>query len=84
MQGLDVGGRYPRETLGMRMITQRSQVQVLSPLRVKVQVRGPFALRIAEASGVRDRMVTANAATGCGWMWVVLPVRAWILAGNTR
>src|SRR5665648_212849 len=68
--GSDVGGRYPPEGSGMRLITQRSQVQILPPLQVKVQVRGPFDLRIEGASGVRDRTVTANAATGCGWMWV--------------
>ena len=32
----------------MRLITQRSQVQILPPLQVKVQVRGSFDLRIRE------------------------------------
>src|SRR5665648_148646 len=89
--GSDVGGRYPHRRSGMRLITQRSQVQILPPLQVKSQVsnlepfglavaredslrnlrvRGPFDLRIEGASGVRDRTVTADAATGCGWMWV--------------
>jgi hypothetical protein len=36
----------------MRLITQRSQVQILSPLPTSVQVRGPFALRSGRASGV--------------------------------
>src|SRR5665647_377899 len=52
------------------LITQRSQVQILPPPQVKSQVRGPFDLRIEGASGVRDRTVTADAPTGCGWMWV--------------
>src|SRR5665647_725173 len=89
--GSDVGGRYPQRKSGMRLITQRSQVQILPPLQVKSQVsnlepfglavaredsagnlrvRGPFSLRGGRASGVRDRTVTANAATGRGWMWV--------------
>src|SRR5665647_3115304 len=55
---------------GTLLITQRSQVQILPPLQVKMQVRGPFSLRGGRASGVRDRTVTANAATGCVWMWV--------------
>ena len=36
----------------MRLITQRSQVQILSPLQVRQQVRGPFSLRGGRASGV--------------------------------
>src|SRR5665648_901164 len=73
------------------LITQRSQVQILPPLQVKVQVsnlepfglavaredsagnlrvRGPVSPRGGRASGVGDRAVTADAATGCGWMWV--------------
>jgi len=46
-----------------RLVTQRSQVQVLSPLPVKSQVRGPFALRSGRASFVRDRVVTADLAS---------------------
>ena len=34
----------------MRLITQRSQVQILPPLQVKLQVRGPFSLRGGRAS----------------------------------
>src|SRR5450756_2485719 len=34
------------------LITQRSQVQILPPLQVKLQVRGPFSLRGGRASGV--------------------------------
>jgi len=36
----------------MRLITQRSQVQILSPLPTLVRVRGPFALRSGRASFV--------------------------------
>src|SRR5665647_2940898 len=62
------------------LITQRSQVQILPPLPVKSQVRGPFSLRGGRASGVRDRTVTADAATGCGWMWV----DSGVLGGHLR
>src|SRR5665648_79916 len=41
-----------RERNGALLITQRSQVQILPPLQVKVQVRGPFSLRGGRASGV--------------------------------
>ena len=58
------------ERNGALLITQRSQVQILPPLQVKVQVRGPFSPPGGRASGVRDRAVTADAATGCGWLWV--------------
>src|SRR5665648_245266 len=47
--GSDVGGRYPHRRSGMRLITQRSQVQILPPLQVKVQVSNlePFGLAVA-------------------------------------
>src|SRR5665648_416190 len=47
--GSDVGGRYPHRRFGMRLITQRSQVQILPPLQVKVQVSNlePFGLAVA-------------------------------------
>jgi len=64
----------------MRLITQRSQVQILPPLQVRQQARGPFSLRGGRASCVRDRTVTANAATGCGWMWV----DSGVLGGHLR
>src|SRR5665648_134711 len=41
-----------RERNGALLITQRSQVQILPPLQVKSQVRGPFSLRGGRASGV--------------------------------
>src|SRR5665647_1809077 len=72
--------RNARIAPGILLITQRSQVQILPPLQVKVQVRGPFDLRIEGASGVRDRTVTADAATGCGWIWV----DSGVLGGHLR
>src|SRR5665648_202840 len=47
--GSDVGGRYPHRRSGMRLITQRSQVQILPPLQVKSQVSNlePFGLAVA-------------------------------------
>jgi len=48
----------------MRLVTQRSQVQILSPLPTLVQVRGPFSLRSGRVSVVRDRVVTADLASG--------------------
>src|SRR5665647_2065891 len=47
--GSDVGGRYPLASSGMRLITQRSQVQILPPLQVKSQVSNlePFGLAVA-------------------------------------
>src|SRR5665647_3960773 len=47
--GSDVGGRYPQRKSGMRLITQRSQVQILPPLQVKSQVSNlePFGLAVA-------------------------------------
>src|SRR5450756_468456 len=67
----------------------KSQVSNLEPFGLAVaredsagnlRVRGPFDLRIEGASGVRDRTVTANAATGCGWMWV----DSGVLGGHLR
>ena len=50
----------------MRLITQRSQVQILSPLPTSVQVRGPFALRSGRAFGVDVRISHApDAAERC-------------------
>jgi len=48
----------------MRLITQRSQVQILPPLQVKVQVRGPFSLRGGRASGVDVRRMYAVVVAG--------------------
>src|SRR5665648_784963 len=47
--GSDVGGRYPLASSGMRLITQRSQVQILPPLQVKLQVSNleSFGLAVA-------------------------------------
>src|SRR5665647_2781041 len=64
--GSDLGGRYPHRRSGMRLITQRSQVQILPPLQVKVQVRGPFDLRIEGAFGVDVRRMYAPSAAGRG------------------
>src|SRR5665648_691764 len=64
--GSDVGGRYPQRKSGMRLITQRSQVQILPPLQVKVQVRGPFSLRGGRASDVLDCVRYAE-PPGCRW-----------------
>jgi len=48
------------------LITQRSQVQILPPLQVKLQVRGPFSLRGGRASGVDVRRMYAPSAAGQG------------------
>src|SRR5450756_946196 len=66
----DVGGRYPHRRAGMRLITQRSQVQILSPLPVRPQVRGPFALRSGRASFVHVGRMWADVVGGRGRMWV--------------
>ena len=58
----------------MRLITQRSQVQILPPLQVKSQVRGPFDLRIGRASEL----------SVCSWYARVSGVRTWIGAGAGR
>src|SRR5450756_644645 len=68
--GSDVGGRYPYRSSGMRLITQRSQVQILSPLPTLVQVRGPFALRSGRAFGVGVNEMSTAAASGRGRMLV--------------
>src|SRR5450830_1874947 len=68
--GSDVGGRYPHRRRGMRLITQRSQVQILSPLPTLVQVRGSFALRSGRAFGVDVRISYAPVAAGRGRMLV--------------
>src|SRR5450756_415883 len=70
--GSDVGGRYPHRRRGMRLITQRSQVQILSPLPTLVQVRDPFALRSGRASGV-----VVN-----GWSTFLAPGRGRMLVGT--
>src|SRR5450756_3051137 len=57
--GIDASHRV-RRCNGAPLITQRSQVQILPPLQVKSQVRGPFSPRGGRASCVRDRTVTAN------------------------
>jgi len=54
----------------MRLITQRSQVQILSPLPTLVQVRGPFALRSGRASFVHVGRMWADVVGGSGRMWV--------------
>ena len=54
----------------MRLITQRSQVQILSPLPTLVQVRGPFSPRGGRASGVDVRTSYAPVAAGRGRMLV--------------
>src|SRR5450756_2180762 len=77
--GIDASHRV-RRCNGAPLITQRSQVQILPPLQVKSQVRGPFSPRGGRASCVRDRTVTANPATGCGWMWV----DSGVLGGHLR
>src|SRR5665648_1300620 len=48
------------------LITQRSQVQILPPLQVKSQFRGPFSLRGWRASGVDVRRMWAPSAAGQG------------------
>src|SRR5665648_434692 len=67
----------------------KSQVSNLEPFGLAVaredsagnlRVRGPFSPRGGRASGVRDRTVTADAATGCGWMWV----DSGVLGGHLR
>ena len=54
----------------MRLITQRSQVQILSPLPTLVQVRGPFALRSGRASFVHVGRMWADVVGGRGRMSV--------------
>ena len=57
----------------MRLITQRSQVQILSPLPTLVQVRGPFAPRSEGAFAVhvgRRRPIWADIG---GRRWTQLP-----------
>src|SRR5664280_2015104 len=68
--GSDVGGRYPHSRSGMRLITQRSQVQILSPLPTLVQVRGPFALRSEGVSFVHVGRMWADVVCGRSRMWV--------------
>src|SRR5665648_966080 len=66
-----------RERNGALLITQRSQVQILPPLQVKVQVRGPFSLRGGRASGVVVNGWSTWLATGRGRTWAAgyhLPV----------
>ena len=48
----------------MRLITQRSQVQILPPLQVKLQVRGPFSPRGVRASDVDVNEMSTRAAGG--------------------
>src|SRR5665647_2633733 len=57
--GSDVGGRYPQRKSGMRLITQRSQVQILPPLQVKSQVSNlePFGLAVAREDSLRNLRV---------------------------
>ena len=50
----------------MRLITQRSQVQILSPLPTLAQVRGPFALRSGRAFGVVVNGWSTSLAPGRG------------------
>jgi len=59
--------RKARIAPGILLITQRSQVQILPPLQVKVQVRGPFDLRIGGAF----------VALVCSWYAGVSGVRTW-------
>src|SRR5674476_1139263 len=67
--GPDLGGRYPHRRSGMRLITQRSQVQILPPLQVKVQVSGPLDREIERAADVDVRRMYAAAAAGHRQMW---------------
>jgi len=72
LSSADVPAETPRSDIAVAvgdclpagLITQRSQVQILSPLPVRQQVRGPFALRSGRVSFVRDRVVTADLASG--------------------
>ena len=50
----------------MRLITQRSQVQILSPLPTNDQVRGPFSLTGGRAFGVRVNEMSTGFAPGRG------------------
>ena len=60
---LAAGRREWSDELPARLITQRSEVQILPPLHVKYQVRGPFSLRGGSASGVGvNEMSTGRAA----------------------
>src|SRR5665647_1538118 len=64
--------RNARIALGILLITQRSQVQILPPLQVKSQVRGPFSLRGGRASGVDVRRMYAAGTYG---LWRMSPDR---------
>src|SRR5450756_142674 len=46
------------------LITQRSQVQILPPLQVKLQVRGPFSVRGGRASDVDVNEMSTPCAPG--------------------
>jgi len=52
----------------MRLRTQRSQVQILSPLPMNDQVRGPFALRSGRVSFVHVGRMWADVGGGRGRM----------------
>src|SRR5665648_787531 len=58
--------RWHGSALWAALITQRSQVQILPPLQVKVQVRGPFSLRGGRASDVLECVRYAE-PPGCRW-----------------
>ena len=56
--------RNARIALGILLITQRSQVQILPPLQVKSQVRGPFDREIERAFGFDVGRMWAGAVGG--------------------
>ena len=78
LSSADVPAETPRsdiaaavgDCLPAGLITQRSQVQILSPLPVNDQVRGPFALRSGRAFDVHVRISYAPVVAGRGRMLV--------------
>ena len=60
--------KYPAGCRNVRLITQRSQVQILPPLPEKVQVRGLVTGNGTRPLVVKVRRKSADVCRRCAWM----------------